>query len=165
LLNNSDFKAQALKGGGFDLVGKVDSVFDLKTGGATLDDKWVKEVAQRLQLNSQAIMEVKAGGALKSTMTTNMKMVASMQGRLPKGTKYLGWGGKVLTAGMIGAAYNANANTYGDQHALKYTIEETVNPLGFHSGHMVDKTNDFFQNFWGFLEGRDPAEIDQPHKY
>lgn len=71
----------------------------------------------------------------------------------------------ILSAGMIGAAYNANANTYGDQHALKYTIEETVNPLGFHSGHMVDKANDFFQNFWGFLEGRDPAEIDRPHKY
>ncbi|SKB09454.1 RHS repeat-associated core domain-containing protein, partial [Prosthecobacter debontii] len=87
LLNDSDHKSGLAKGGGVDMKGKVDAIFDYKTGVKGMEPEWVNEVANRTGIKPGLVLEARPGKNLASdfasargvhTQTTRLLSVVDM---------------------------------------------------------------------------------------
>jgi RHS repeat-associated protein len=107
VLKNSDYKAPALKGGGYDLQGKVEAAVDLKTGDAGIANDWRREVAGRLNIGQDAVFELRPYRSIRANYES---MIATTEEGLGLGSVDR----SALRVGMIPEAVFMLAPLYFD---------------------------------------------------
>ncbi|EDM27219.1 hypothetical protein LNTAR_16157 [Lentisphaera araneosa HTCC2155] len=110
------------------LSGSVETIVDLKTGAKGLEDAWVGDVAQRLNLPPNKILYVRQGENLKKGYRIAQEAVEQVREAQIRGG---GLGGKalgksLLIAGVFLAYNDAIANGMEGEKALAYAASSVV---------------------------------------
>ena len=110
---------------GKNVRGRVLGVVDLKTGGAVLDDKWVRDVAGRLGMYSDDILMVSRGTDLVASARF-MRQARRLVPRLPSGVVRRVGGRAVLVGAVLLAYSDAKARGMEPNAAKAYAASAVV---------------------------------------